>query len=948
MNQKTHRHSLGRTAVLCAGVIGAFFAVFAAAHVVFASPSANPPSGSGVISVSGSNVGIGITNPTIPLAIGGVGTGFYGNASTLNAYSGSNLVATFLSSGNVGIGTSAPAYKLDVTGNANVSGSLTVGAFTATLSSANISAGTFGSNTGGGNYTFPGSVTWGNGSSLSSDGNGAIELGQNAGSGNMPFIDFHYGVGSTQDYNVRVMNSGNNIFTISTASTGNVFTVNGSNVGIGTMTPGSLLDVSGAGATVMVHGTYNANLALIPNGTGALSYYISATGNGATQGAGKLIFNNGSADIMTISGGNVGIGMTAPSYKLDVAGQIRSSSGGYVFPDGTTQTTAASGGGWYDGWITNPGYDANTIAASKSGFTYSNNAPYGGPVVRFNAGGYDLELNAPYGGGSALSFRTRNGDNGTWNSWYSTVNTSNFSSQTLSAGNVSAGTFGSGTGGGNYAFSSNVGIGTTAPGYSLEVAGNTSIGGKAFVTGNSNEIWTQPQVNGNAALYINYRGYADAQTQFRDLNISNGKGGNIAFFQGSTGNVGIGMLSPGYRLDVAGQIRSSSGGYVFPDGTTQTTAAFGSSVINAGNVSAGTFGSNTGGGNYNFPASVAANSGVFMVNAYGQGQIVLNSNGTYYGNISNPSAQVWSLGYSSGGTAIGTSVLSWNSSGNVGIGTTAPAMALDVNGSINSNSYVYSNELYSRDNLYLGYLGDWMSNRLGQDVRSGAAVTFGSINMNAGGSFSYWGGDQNFRTWMSLDGTYYYGAVKDYAVHFVMDGEDSGRGWTWGANGQRPNMSLDVNGNLTLAGKLTVSTIDPLYTINGKNYATYVSGMTGQKEETAGTLELGKGKDGKYGYSIDFSGLSQGSDLWLFGKATDIKDGMDGLTIGLTPAFDGNAWYEKIPAKHLLVIHATATDNSAPTIEVSYRLTAPRFDAAKWTNAAPENETTTKGFIIND
>lgn len=39
-------------------------------------------------------------------------------------------------------------------------------------------------------------------------------------------------------------------------------------------------------------------------------------------------------------GGNVGIGTTSPAYTLDVAGQIHSSTGGYVFPDGTTQTTA--------------------------------------------------------------------------------------------------------------------------------------------------------------------------------------------------------------------------------------------------------------------------------------------------------------------------------------------------------------------------------------------------------------------------------------------------------------------------------------------------------------------------------------------------------------------------------------------------------------------------------
>lgn len=43
--------------------------------------------------------------------------------------------------------------------------------------------------------------------------------------------------------------------------------------------------------------------------------------------------------------GSVGIGTITPAYKLDVAGQVRSSSGGFVFPDGSVQTTAAAGGG---------------------------------------------------------------------------------------------------------------------------------------------------------------------------------------------------------------------------------------------------------------------------------------------------------------------------------------------------------------------------------------------------------------------------------------------------------------------------------------------------------------------------------------------------------------------------------------------------------------------------
>ncbi len=47
-------------------------------------------------------------------------------------------------------------------------------------------------------------------------------------------------------------------------------------------------------------------------------------------------------DITTL--GRVGIGTTNPSQKLSVAGTIESTSGGFKFPDGTTQTSAAGNG----------------------------------------------------------------------------------------------------------------------------------------------------------------------------------------------------------------------------------------------------------------------------------------------------------------------------------------------------------------------------------------------------------------------------------------------------------------------------------------------------------------------------------------------------------------------------------------------------------------------------
>jgi hypothetical protein len=94
----------------------------------------------------------------------------------------------------------------------------------------------------------------------------------------------------------------------------------------------------------------------------------------------------------------------------------------YVDPASNSvfNTLQASNVVCYPGWPGSPGIDANAYTFSAiSSFTYSNNAPYTGPFVALPAGGYGLQFNAPYsGGGNGLSFRTRNGDASTFNSWY--------------------------------------------------------------------------------------------------------------------------------------------------------------------------------------------------------------------------------------------------------------------------------------------------------------------------------------------------------------------------------------------------------------------------------------------------------------------------------------------------------------------------------------------------
>ncbi|MEK7480952.1 MAG: hypothetical protein AAB604_02515 [Patescibacteria group bacterium] len=139
------------------------------------------------------------------------------------------------------------------------------------------------------------------------------------------------------------------------------------------------------------------------------------------------------------------------------------------------------------------------------------------------------------------------------------------------------------------------------------------------------------------------------------------------------------------------------------------------------------------------------------------------------------------------------------------------------------------------------------------------------------------------------------------------------------------------------AGKLNVGTVDPLYTINGNVYATYLPGMVGVKAEITGTLHL-QWDSGNHFYQtlIRFNELKEGSDLWLFSRIIDFN--LEAMSVLLTPSAPGRAWYVKNNTQRTLSIMSDTAS------EVSYRLTAPRFDHAQW--PTQESDDTPRGFIV--
>ncbi len=231
------------------------------------------------------------------------------------------------------------------------------------------------------------------------------------------------------------------------------------------------------------------------------------------------------------------------------------------------------------------------------------------------------------------------------------------------------------------------------------------------------------------------------------------------------------------RLTVGGGIQSTVGGFIFPDGTVQTTAG-GGATLSAANVASGTFGANTGGGNYTFPASIAigtttisgavnlggagavlgftgsaggGGSGIAYTDAAGTTRYALHFPGSDVVAVSNRASngvvQLRANTSTAGSGGEVTSVVVEDdevqllpSGGNVGIATTTPAFRLEVlQGSTGSTVYpginiAEQNTTNRRATLGFGVNGTiantgWI---MGQSFGNNSTKDFYLIDLTAG------------------------------------------------------------------------------------------------------------------------------------------------------------------------------------------------------------------------
>ncbi len=273
-----------------------------------------------------------------------------GGALRFNTYNGTLLERlTVLNNGNVGISNTNPSERFDVTGNATVSGNITaggqvqIGRFAYEPIAAGIGSIYF--NTADNTpYYFNGSAWTAFSSGLSGSfwdqADGALFTANNtvdvligslaSESAKFAFLNVNSGIPTASvagslanvatylkgDGNLATTNRQSLILGNSTLSdtTGNIlFNPNGTgNVGIGTSSPRSRLDLSGSINEAITIGSTAWQLR-------------SQSGNFAIQeGVG------GTWQMTILAGGNVGIGDTTPDHKLDVAGNIGLDASGYI------------------------------------------------------------------------------------------------------------------------------------------------------------------------------------------------------------------------------------------------------------------------------------------------------------------------------------------------------------------------------------------------------------------------------------------------------------------------------------------------------------------------------------------------------------------------------------------------------------------------------------------
>ncbi|HPY08985.1 MAG TPA: hypothetical protein PK469_03650, partial [bacterium] len=258
-------------------------------------------------------IGLGVTNPSYSLTLGGAGVGLQGTSTNiLSLFTNSLERLTINADGNVGIGKTNPAATLDVNGQFNVSsGTYPPLNMVRTGTQTNIIQS---------GAQFKGKTTADMVDGYGVDLTFAVEDSANVN-------NFLARVGAQRD---GADNSGALVFGTRSAGTNtdHMIIKSSGNVGIGITNPSAKLTVNGT--TVLGNATQitplggSGNTIVMADNTGTLFSAPAGSSVLPTGTSGATIRHDGTNWISNTNlfndGTNVGIGTTAPGYKLEVAG----------------------------------------------------------------------------------------------------------------------------------------------------------------------------------------------------------------------------------------------------------------------------------------------------------------------------------------------------------------------------------------------------------------------------------------------------------------------------------------------------------------------------------------------------------------------------------------------------------------------------------------------------
>ena len=335
------------------------------------------------------------------------------------------------------------------------------------------------------------------------------------------------------------------------------------NVGISNTNPSQQLD---AANNLVIGSTSDADsgitLVSTTSGQGLIHFSDANSGNARFDGflgyeqTGRFLkFGTAQAERMRIdSSGNVGIGTTSPSKKLDVSGEFRSTA---IFSSGATSGAASANQAVFD-YNTS---DTRILSYNSSGSSinlFTN--PSGGSLtsrlsidssgkvgIGTTSPAVNLDVSATSGttqiyvrntatsGQAALGIQGKNSSGTTRVMLVKYDNNDSFRFATAQAVPLTFST--SDAVRLTVNSDGNVGIGTISPSYKLEVSAETGISGDVrFLTGSRHKF-----VGGGSGNNLELGTYG-----------SNNTSRNIAMVMDSAGSVGIGTTSPSQRVQIAG------------------------------------------------------------------------------------------------------------------------------------------------------------------------------------------------------------------------------------------------------------------------------------------------------------------------------------------------------------------------------------------------------------